>query len=75
MDPRLRALVDAIVEGTSMGAAAGREPNRTTLLQEVIVDEGLEDEFSEDDLTEAVLAVGGSPAEVSGWLEGLASWL
>lgn len=74
MDPRLRDIVEKVNALVVIGSAV-RPLDRTAILQEMIVARGLADAFDERDLEEAVLAVGGSPDVVAGWLEGLASWM
>jgi hypothetical protein len=49
--------------------------DRSTRLQQYLVDQGLKDSYTEDDLADAAVAVGVPPDEVHDFLDELASWL
>ena len=74
MDPKLKKIVTDVKE-TEGGLSNPPKVDKATRLQKELVSQGLQNEFSEDDIVEAALAMGVPADEIPSWLEDMASWL
>jgi len=76
VDPRLAAIMDRVRTTQSNPASEGEvSPDAGWLLQLELLRSGDKESFSEDELIEALLALGVPEDDVPSWFEDLASYL